>query len=308
MNPNSLPISWLLEGDVSIQYQVYIDLFGEERKELQDRIATEGWGKKILDQRDKNGHWGLGFYQPKWTSTHYSLLELRNLRVRPDLSQIRESIDQIISREKGPDGGINPSGTISQSDVCINGMFLDYACYFMTGQEALISVIDFVLGQRLPDGGFNCRFNRSGAKHSSLHSSLSVAEGLACYEKNGYTYRLDEVIEARHTAEEFMLMHHLFRSDRTQEVIHPSFLKFPYPARWKYDILKAMDYFRYADHSYDSRMQEALEIMRSKQNPEGQWKLNSPYPGKVHAVMEKPGQASRWNTLRALRIINYFCK
>ncbi len=308
MNHNSPLISWLLEGDVSIQYQVYQDLLGEHRPELQDRIAKEGWGKVILDQRHKNGHWGLGFYQPKWTSTHYSLLELRNLRISPQLPEIRESIEKIVINEKGPDGGINPSGSISQSDVCINGMFLDYACYFRTDQEALRSVIDFVLGQRLPDGGFNCRFNRSGAKHSSLHSTLSVAEGLACYEKNGYTYRLDEVNEARHTAEEFMLMHHLFRSDRTQEIIHPSFLKFPYPARWKYDILRALDYFRFAGQSNDSRMQEALDIIISRQNQQGQWKLNAPYPGKVHIVMEKSGQASRWNTLRALRIINYFCK
>lgn len=308
MNPHSPAISWLLEGDVSIQYQVFHDLLGEVRTDLQDRIATEGWGKVILEQRNRNGHWGLGFYQPKWTSTHYSLLELRNLRISPQLPQIRESIRQVTLREKGRDGGINPSGTISQSDVCINGMFLDYACYFRADQEDLLSVIDFVLGQQLPDGGFNCRFNRSGAKHSSLHSTLSVAEGLACYEKNGYTYRLDEVIEARHSAEEFMLMHHLFRSDRTLEVIHPSFLKFPYPARWKYDIMRALDYFRFAEHAPDSRMQEALEIIRSRQNQEGQWKLNAPYPGKVHMMMEKSGQASRWNTLRALRILNYYCK
>ncbi|MBK7175027.1 MAG: hypothetical protein IPH84_17805 [Bacteroidales bacterium] len=308
MNHNTPLISWLLEGDVSIQYQVYQDLLGEHRPELQDRIATEGWGKAILDQRHKNGHWGLGFYQPKWTSTHYTLLELRNLRISPHIPQIRESIDQVVLMEKGPDGGINPSGSISQSDVCINGMFLDYACYFRTDQEALRSVIDFVLGQRLPDGGFNCRFNRSGAKHSSLHSTLSVAEGLACYEKNGYTYRLEAVKEAKRSAEEFMLMHHLFKSDKTHEIIHPSFLKFPYPARWKYDVMRALDYFRFAEHSPDSRMQEALDIIISRQNQQGQWKLNAPYPGKVHIVMEKSGQASRWNTLRALRIINYFCK
>jgi len=237
-------IQWLQEGDVSIAYQVRRDLLSEERQEVQERICSEGWGARILDLQKPGGHWGISFYQPKWTSTHYTLLDLRNLCLSPDHVSVRKIIRKILAEERGMDGGINPSGTIHQSDVCINGMFLNYACYFRTDENDLHSVLDYILDQRMPDGGFNCRMNRSGAIHSSLHSTLSVAEGIREYATNGYLYRLAELLEAEDHCVEFMLQHRLYLSDRTGEIIQPAFLKLAYPCRWRYDILRALDYLR----------------------------------------------------------------
>ena len=299
-------VNWLLAGDVALQFQVHRDLLAEERPDLQKRITTEGWGKDLLLARSPHGHWGLSFYQPKWTSSHYTLLDLRNLCIRPDIPSVAETLEQIVHDCKGTDGGINPSGTINKSDVCINGMFLNYACYFGMNENHIGSVVDFVLSQILPDGGFNCRFNRSGASHSSVHSTLSVVEGLAEYRMQGYTYRIQDILRAEKSGREFLLMHRLFRSDRTGEIIHPSFLRMPYPSRWKYDVLRALDYFRHSGAAWDDRLEESMQWLTAKRSKDGTWKLNAPYPGKTHFGMEKPGQPSRWNTLRAMRVLNYF--
>ena len=139
-------IEWLLEGDVSIQYQVHRDLLGSEMPARRERIATEGWGARFLAARNENGHWGQRFYQPKWISTHYTLLDLKNLALPSDNPQARESIEIILRENKGNDGGISPySSTISETDVCVNGMFLNYACYFKADPEQLKSTIDFTI-------------------------------------------------------------------------------------------------------------------------------------------------------------------
>lgn len=299
-------IAWLLSGDVSIQYQVYRDLLGVERVDLRERIEQEGWGKALLDQRREEGHWGKSFYQPKWTSSHYSLLDLRNLCIAPENPLIRASIDQIIATRKVSDGGINPAKTTQYSDVCVNGMLLNYAAYFKTAEEPLTSIVDFILSQRMEDGGFNCRLNRSGARHSSLHSTLSVLEGIASYRSNGYTYKAEELKMTEVEAQVFILRHQLYLSDRTGAIIHKDFTKFHYPCRWRYDILRALDYFQAAQVEWDDRMQAAITHLLSKRTKDLRWKLAAKYPGQVHFDMEKAGKPSRWNTLRALRVIAHF--
>ncbi|GAB5525883.1 MAG: hypothetical protein Roseis2KO_37550 [Roseivirga sp.] len=297
-------INWLLEGDVSIQYQVYRDLLSTERGDLQDRIALEGWGAQFLAKRKANGHWGQGYYQPKWISSHYTLLDLRNLCIVPDQPLIKESINMILKDCKAGDGGIYP--IVHKSDVCVNGMFLNYASYFGADEKSLQSVVDSLLAERMPDGGFNCRSNRSGAWHSSLHSTISVLEGIISYQLGGYKYRLPELLDSKKSAQEFILLHQLYISDRTGKIIDKNFLKFPYPSRWKYDILRALDCFQQADSPWDKRLTPALNYLLSKQNKEGTWNLNAKHPGQLHFEMEKAGKPSRWNTLRALRVLKHF--
>jgi hypothetical protein len=299
-------INWLLEGDVSIQYQVHRDLLGVHRIDLRNRIASEGWGLKYLSLQKANGHWGMKFYQPKWTSTHYTLLDLKNLGVSPEDPKIRKTIGMLLKEEKGEDGGINPAGSVKSSDVCINGMFLNYVSYFVMDESDLQSIVDFILLQLMDDGGFNCRFNRSGAKHSSLHSTLSVLEGILEYSVNGYGYRLPELKEAEKTSREFILKHRLFISDRTDKIIHKDFLKLSYPSRWRYDILRALDYFRLSGVPYDGRMKPALDVLLKKRRKDKSWPLQAKHPGQTHFDMEEAGKPSRWNTLRALRVLEHF--
>jgi hypothetical protein len=298
-------IHWLLEGDVAIQHQVNRDLLGTELPALRKRIATEGWGKKYLQARHENGHWGQGFYQPKWISTHYTLLDLKNLGFPPDHPLPLASINIILDHQIGVDGGVNPAGTIKQSDVCINGMFLNYACYFKVAPQSLYSIVDFIIDQQMPDGGFNCQANRQGAVHSSLHSTISILEGIWEYVSNGYDYRQAELQSMAADAREFILQHQLFRSDHTGKIIDKRMLMLSYPTRWRYDILRALDYFQAAGIRYDPRMQSALDILVQKQRKDSAWPVQAKHPGQTHFDMEKTGDPSRWNTLRALRVLQH---
>jgi hypothetical protein len=299
-------IQWLLDGDVSIQYQVYRDLLNSDRPGLQQRIANEGWGKILLSLRHSNGHWGRSFYQPKWTSTHYTLLELKNLAIGSPIPEISQTLELIICNEKCSDGGIHPGGGIRNSDVCINGMFLNYASYFGAREDHLKSVVDFLIGQQMKDGGFNCHSNRIGAVHSSLHTTLSVLEGLLEYSRNGYEYRKDELKRITDESTEFILQHRLYKSDKTGVIIDEKMTRFSYPCRWRYDVLRALDYFQDAGISYDSRMDDAMELLIKKRNTDQKWPLQAKHAGQVHVEMEFPGKPSRWNTLRAMRILNHF--
>ncbi len=304
---NQQIINWLLEGDVSIQYQVWRDLLGSDKKELQIRIANEGWGNSILSKRNSDGQWGDRFYQPKWISTHYTLLDLRNLNIPSNNEIVQETIELILQNNMADDGGIQLGPSTSQhSDVCVNGMFLNYASYFKTPEKKLHSIIDSILNEIMPDGGFNCRTTRSGAKHSSLHSTISVLEGFFEFIKAGHTYRKEEIISSQKSSIEFILLHQLFLSDRTGQIINKNFLKLTYPCRWKYDILRAMDFFQYAEIEWDNRMKAAIAVLKTKQNNEGSWNMPAAHPGQVHLVMETAGKPSRWNTLRVLRVLKHF--
>jgi len=300
---NSDVILWLLDSDISIQYQVQRDLLGNDDLKLRSRISLEGWGKQYLDAANQKGQWGQDYYQPKWISTHYTLLDLKNLNIDPKYFSIVQIVNDVLTHEKGPDGGILPIGTVKKSDVCVNGMALNFSAYFGANENHLKSVVDFILSEKMSDGGFNCQSNRKGAHHSSMHSTISVAEGMCEYIKQGYTYRLSELMESLASCVEFLLMHHLYKSDKTGEIINPTFLKLYYPSRWYFDILRALDFLQYAQVDYDPRMDAALDVLIAKRTKDANWKVASPHPGKVHFVMEKAGQPSRWNTLRALRVL-----
>jgi len=299
-------IKWLLAGDVSIQCQVHRDLLGEQRQDLQYRIETEGWGKQFLEKGNKNG-WGQAFYQPKWISTHYTLLDLKHLGLNPRNAQVQKIVKLILAKPRAEDGGIQlgPSTSV-YSDVCVNGMFLIYASYFKAKSQLLHPIVDAILHEKMADGGFNCRTTRSGAKHSSLHTTISVLEGLFEFQKRNSRYRKTEVSDSISSCTEFILQHQFFLSDRTGEIIHPDFLKLRFPCRWKYDILRALDCFALNSVVYDQRMDRALEVLINKRTDNYRWKLNAKHPGKTHFDMEKAGQKSRWNTLRALRVLKQY--
>jgi serine/threonine protein kinase len=158
----------------------------------------------------------------------------------------------------------------------------------------------------MADGGFNCRSNRSGARHSSLHTTLSVLEGIYEYERNGYSYRLGDLKGAQQSSVEFLLEHKLYQSSTTAEVIDKRMLSLSYPSRWRYDILRALEYLHSAGVAYDARMLDALNILIGKRRSDGTWPQQAKHSGQTHLDMETAGGPGRWNTLRALKVLKQY--
>jgi len=161
-----------------------------------------------------------------------------------------------------------------------------------------------LMSRRNPDGGCNCVYHQ-GADRSSLHTTIAVLEGLLSYIGNGGAYRRKDAEAGIRSGIEFILRYRLYRSERTGEVIKDEFLKFPFPVRWKYDILRCLDLFTRYRIPFDERMEEALEMVERAANPRGSWRAAS-QPGKTYLVHEKNGSEGRWNTLRALRVLGYY--
>lgn len=298
-------IAWLLEGDAAVQFQVYRDLLDTIRPELQTRIPLQGDASTILIARMANGHWGEGFYQPKWTSSHYSLLELRDMQVSGDHPACRETVDLIVGC-KSADGGVNPTGSIGLADVCINGMFLAYASHFYAAADKLQSVIDFVLSQQMPDGGFNCHSNRKGSCVSSVHTTASVIDGFASYLSNGYSYRRHEVAHAMSQATETLLSRNLYQRRASGEPIKEVFTRLHHPARWHFDVLRGLEVLIAAGVDSDLRTTDALGIILQRRRPDGRWSAAAQYSGQTHLRYPSGREPNRWVTLRALRVLRSF--
>jgi len=297
--------NWLLSGDISIRYQVQRDLLDKDDRALQQRIHLEGWGKQLLDLQNPAGHWGLGWYRPKWICTHYTLLIIKYLAPITNIQSIQEIISSGLENNICEDGGISFWNGYKNSDVCVNGMFLNYGAYFIKPDTRFDCLIDNLLKAQMGDGGWNCRYKHK-AVHSSFHTTLSVLEGLWEYRQHGGTYRLDEITKAEAEAIEFLLEHNLYLSHRTKQVVDPKMTLFSYPPHWHYDVLKALSHFAERKVPRDERLQPAIDLLLSKRTKDGLWLLQDRHPGKMHFHMEKVGQPSRWNTLRALRVIKNY--
>jgi hypothetical protein len=303
----SKTIHWLLEGDPAIRWQVMRDLLDEPPSVYESeraRVATQGWGCDLLARQDPNGMWGGGIYSPKWISTTYTLLLLRHLGLPPGHPQALRGCDHYITYGIHTDGGIRLFKSMATSETCVNGMILALLAYFRHPDERVpASLPDFFVREQMPDGGWNCE-RVHGARHGSFHTTLTVLEGLL--EADQAHPLPDPVRGAVIRAREFLLAHRLYRSHRSGEIIDPAMTKMPFPPRWKYDFLRALDYFRAAGAPHDERMAEAIELLRSKQTADGRWKQNTPMTGRVFFEMEPAGQPGRWNTLRALRVLRWW--
>lgn len=300
-------VDWLLQGDVAVAYLTMRDLLHRDEPSLQRRIATEGVGAALLAARRPDGHWGRGFYQPKWTSSHYTLVELRNLGLGSDNPAAREAVGLILAANKVRDGGVNPNPRSAASETCINGMTLDYASYFGAPETDLVSLVDCLLASRVPDGGFNCqhRLPTHPVRHSSMHTTVSVLEGIHSYRSAGHGHRRDELGDAADTAVEFLLRHELFKSERTGEVIRADFTRVHHPPRWHFDILRGLECLATLGFPRDTRMDAALELLHARRRPDGRWTATV-WPGETHVPSDSGREPSRWATLRALRVLDRF--
>jgi hypothetical protein len=183
-------------------------------------------------------------------------------------------------------------------------MVLSILSYFDYDDARLDTVAAHLLEQQMDDGGWNCQ-RPAGATHASVHTTINVLEGLRHYEVHR-ARKVRAVRAAQHRGREFLLAHRLFRSHRTGEIIKPVFTRFAFPPRWHYDILRALDYFQAVDAPRDPRLAAAIEIVHSSQREDGRWPLQHSYKGKTYFELERVGAPSRWNTLRALRVLNWW--
>jgi hypothetical protein len=297
-------IEWLLEGDSAVRHQTLRDLLDTDRAENRNAVGSDGDAAALLAAHGPDGHWGRGFYQPKWTCSHYTLLELRELEL-PGSDPLAQATVELILQEKAADGGVRPSRSVKSSDVCVDGMFLNYASWF-GAPPGLDSVVDFLLAEVMPDGGFNCQRRRPGTKTASVHTTVSVLEGFTSYLDAGVVHRREEVRRARDGAVECLLTRELFRSRRTGEAIRPDFTRLHHPARWHFDVLRALDALRAADVPADPRMAAAIEVVLARRRPDGRWAASRGYQGLTHLHYPTPSQPNRWITFRALRVLRTY--
>jgi hypothetical protein len=314
--PTDEVIRWLLDGDPAIRWQALRDLVGAGQRTVErarSKVARDGWGARLLARQDPVGTWagGLssdgGLYSPKWISTTYTMLMLRDFGLSPNNRQARKACTLLLDRGLQPDGGIN-YGTwakwIGRSETCVTGMVLSILSYFEYEDARLDTIAAHLLEQQMPDGGWNCR-RPSGATHASLHTTISALEGLRLYKLcRGREVRAVQAAQRR--GREFLLVHRLFRSHRTGEIIKPAFTRLSFPPRWHYDILRALDYFQAVNAPCDRRLAEAIDIVRSSRREDGCWLLQHSYKGKTYFELERLGEPSRWNTLRALRVLKWW--
>ena len=309
-------IRWLLNGDPAIRWQVMRDVIGAAERTVERerrKVASDGWGARLLAGQDPKGTWagGLssegGLYSPKWISTTYTMLLLRDFGLPATHRQARKACALLLDGGLQPDGGINYgisarwSGT---SETCISGMVLSLLSYFKFDDDRLDTILDHLLAQQMSDGGWNCE-RPHGATHSSFHTTISVLEGLRLYEVHRRR-KVRAVRAAQRRGREFLLVHRLFRSHHTGDIIKPIFLRLSFPPRWHFDILRALDYFQAVNAPRDKRLAEAIEILRNKQRKDGRWTLENRYKGKTYFELERLGAPSRWNTLRSLRVLKWW--
>ena len=320
MNPNADTVTrWLLDGDPAIRWQVLRDVVGAAERVVERerrKVARVGWGARLLAEQDREGTWGAtrrtrsgvpssdgGLYSPKWISTTYTMLTLRDFGLPTTNRPARKACTLLLDGGLQRDGGIN-YGWTGRSETCITGMVLSILSHFACDDDRLDTLADYLLTQQMPDGGWNCRRDL-GATHSSVHTTISALEGLRLYELHR-GHRVRAVQAAQRRGREFLLMHRLFRSDRTGEIIRPEFTRFAFPPRWHYDILRALDYFQAVNAPRDQRLGEAIDIVRSTRREDGRWTLQNRYKGKTYFELERLGAPSRWNTLRALRVLKWW--
>jgi hypothetical protein len=311
-------LDWMLDSDPSIRWQALRDLADAPTDVVaaeRARVATEGWGGRLLALQGEDGQWEGGAYFPArsgshdgdhsddegqpWTATAYSLLLLRDLGIDPRSDQVLRTVTLVRDHSRWEQGG-QPFFT-GEVEPCINGMTVALGAYF--GQD-VDGVVARLLGEQLEDGGWNC-WVEYGSVRSSFATTINVLEGLLANERA--TGGSAESIAARRRGEEYLLERKLFRRKSTGEVVDPAWLQFSFPTRWHYDVLRALEYFRAVGDLADPRVDEAIQMVRTKQQPDGTWLLENTHPGEVHFTLEDgDGRPSRWNTLRALRVLGWY--
>ena len=317
-------VEWLLDSDSAIRWQVMRDLSDAPDDHVtaeRARVATEGWGARLLALQRPDGQWDGGiptftstaaasWWQslpperqgtlfPEWTSTAWSLMLLRNFGLDPMSAGARDAVRLVREHcQWEHDGEPFFAGEV---EPCINGKVVALGSYF---GEDVQGIVQRLLGEQMSDGGWNCE-QENGSTRGSFHSTIDVLEGLLEYERA--TAGSPEVRVARLRGQEYLLERRMLRRLSTGEVIDPAWTQFSYPTYWHYDVLRGLDYLRAAGAVPDGRVAEAIHLVEAKRDADGRWPLENPHPGRLHfAIDDGEGRPSRWNTLRAMRVLKWY--
>jgi hypothetical protein len=307
-------IRWLLDSDPSIRWQVMRDLTNAPAEEFaaeRAKVATEGWGAQLLTLQESDGRWGGAAWNLGWNSTMHVLMLLREMGLDPTSEEARRAVglvrDRVTWQGCGPQECDNNAFFEGEIEPCINGQVGAVGAYF--GQNVQ-GIVDRLLGEQLPDGGWNCEAV-NGSRRSSFNTTICVLEALLEYERAGGG--TPEVTEARLRGQEYLLERRLFRRRSTGEVIERDrkggtrWTRFAFPVWWHYDVLRGLEYLRSAGVTPDDRMTEVIDLVASKRDGDGRWSLEARYPGVMPVEIEEGvGRPSRWNTLRALRVLDWY--
>ncbi len=312
--PNKPVIGWLLDSDPSIRWQVMRDLIGAPADEVaaeRVKVATEGWGAQLLALQAADGRWAGAAWNRGWDSTMYVLMLLRDFGLDPTSEQARRSVDlvrdHVTWKDCGPPECNDNPFFAGELEPCINGQVGAVGAYF--GQDVR-GIVDRLLIEQLPDGGWNCEAE-NGSTRSSFNTTICVLEALLEYELRFGSS--PEVTTARLRGQEYLLERRLFRRRSTGEVIErdrkggAAWTRFAFPTWWHYDVLRGLEYLRRAGVAPDLHVAEAIDLVASRRDRDGRWPLETRYPGKMPIEMDEgEGRPSRWITLRALRVLNWY--
>jgi len=297
-------IDWLLDADPSIRWQVMRDLTGTPAAMIaaeRSRVASDGWGTRLLDQQRADGQWGDGIATPFWWSNMYTLIFLRDLGLDPTSARARTAIDLVRNNVTwGPEFGNSPFFE-GEVEPCINGRVVALGAYFGERSDRLV---DRLLSEQLADGGWNCEAER-GSVRSSFHTTICVLEGLLAFEQAFGA--ASAVTDARVRAQEYLLERRLRRRLSTAEIIEPSWTQFAFPTLWHYDVLRALDYLRAAGVVPDARVEEAVASVLERRQDDGRWLLDVRHRDTLYEELSGAvGAPNRWITLRALRVLDWY--
>ncbi len=303
-------IEWLMDADPAIRWQVMRDLVGTPDEHVaaeRTRVAVEGWGAELLGMQDEDGRWDGGTYRPgwadeskpffdAWTATHFSLQLLRDLGVAPDHPRVRRAVALVGEHVRWDANGARYFE--GETEPCVNGIAVAVGAYFGASVDGIVGRL---LDGQLGDGGWNC-WAHHGATVSSFHTTICVLEGLLAWEQA--TGSSDEVTASRRFGEEYLLERGLLRSRTTGRIVDPRFTMFSFPTYWYYDVLRGLDHLRAGGAAFDERCAEAVDLVKEKRDRSGRWALENTHQGPTNIQMEGPdGLPSRWNTLRAMRVL-----
>jgi hypothetical protein len=312
--PEPAVIAWLLDADPAIRWQVLRDLTGAPADEVaveRARVATAGWGAQLLAMQEANGSWGGVAWNRGWDATMHVLMLLRDLGLDPGSDEARRAVgrvrDHVTWAGSGPPEVVDNPFFAGEVEPCINGQVAAAGAYFGADVGGIVARL---LGEQLPDGGWNCEAPHNSTR-SSFNTTICVLEALLAHEET--TGGSPEVTAARRRGQEYLLERHLFRRRATGEAIARdrkgghAWTDFAFPTWWYYDVLRGLEYLRRAGVTPDARVDEAVALVVSKRGADGRWLLDTRYPGVMPVELdEREGQPSRWNTLRALRVLQWY--